>query len=157
MDGGHNTRRRINGHMRPPSTTARAPPLARDAARPLDDELPVALQCLSVHLDLPTLPQVADHVPVDGGLVEAARLGIRAADGEVDGATDLLVEQDLPGAVGDAVVGPDPELAEAARAIVGVEHLDEELLALLGARVDDPAALEPEPDPGDLATRVTGR
>ena len=36
----------------------------------------------------------------------------------------------------DPVVGADAELAEAAGALVGVEHLDQELLALLGRGVD---------------------
>ena len=55
------------------------------------------------------------------------------------------------GAAVDPVVGADPELAEAAGALVGVEHLDQELLAALGAGVDDLAALEAKPHAGDLA------
>ena len=70
---------------------------------------------------------VADIV---GRTVDAAGLGIAAADGQVDGAADLLVEQDLAGPVDDPVVGADAELAEAAGALIGVEHLDQELLAL---------------------------
>ena len=58
---------------------------------------------------------------------------------EVDRAADLLVEQDLLREAVDAVVGADPELAEPARALVGVEHLDQELLVALGGRVDDSA------------------
>ena len=48
---------------------------------------------------------------------------------------------------------PMPELAEPARALVGVEHLDQEVLAALGARVDDLAGLEAEAD----ARRPHGR
>src|SRR5690606_23691042 len=101
--------------------------------------------------------EVADHVPVDRGLVDAAGLGVGLAHGEVDGAADLLVEEDLAGPVGDAEVGADPELAEAAGALVGVEHLDQELLAALGGRVDDLAALEAEADARDLAAGVGRR
>ena len=90
-------------------------------------------------------------------LVDAAGLGVGLADGEVDGAADLLVEEDLAGAVGDAEVGADAELAEAAGALVGVEHLDQEVLAALGGRVDDLAALEAEADAGDLAAGVGRR
>ena len=81
----------------------------------------------------PPAAQVADQVGVDGALVDAARLGVAGADREVDGAADLLVEQDRAGAVLDPEVGADPELAQAARALVGVEHADQVLLAALGA------------------------
>src|SRR5262245_29723318 len=74
----------------------------------------------------------------------------------MDGAADLLVEQDLAGALGDPVVGADTELAEATGTLVRIEHLYQELLPLLGGRVDDPAALEPEANAGDLAARVGG-
>src|SRR5215210_2093006 len=42
----------------------------------LDDELAVALQRLAVDRDLAALAEVADHVPVDRGLVLAAGLRI---------------------------------------------------------------------------------
>src|SRR5215211_3306596 len=75
----------------------------------------------------------------------------------MNGAADLLVEQDLAGAGRNPVVGADAELAEAACAVIGVEHLDQELLALLGARVDDLAAFEAEADARDLTAGVTRR
>jgi hypothetical protein len=67
--------------------------------------------------------QVADHVPVHGRLVRAAGLRIGAADGEVDGAADLLVEQDRADRAVDAEVRADADLAEARRALVGGERL----------------------------------
>src|SRR3954453_13179258 len=75
----------------------------------------------------------------------------------MDGPADLLVEQDLPGPRGDAVVRADAELAEAAGPVVGIEHLDQEVLALLGGGVDDLAALEAKPNSGDLAPGVARR
>ena len=90
---------------------------------------------LAVDLDPAALAEVADHVPVDRRLVDASGVRVAAADREVDGAADLLVEQDLTGSLRDAVVGADPELAQAAGAGIGVEHLDQEILAALGARV----------------------
>ena len=42
-------------------------------------------------------------------------------EGEVDGAAELLVEEDRADRAGDAVVGADAELAEVAGALVGVE------------------------------------
>ena len=81
----------------------------------------------------------------------AARLGIGGADGHVDGAADLLVEEDVAGAAVDPVVRADAELAQAPGALVRVDELDQELLAALGRRVDDLAGLEAEADARDLA------
>ena len=67
------------------------------------------------------------------------------------GAADLLVEQHLARPPVDPVVRADPELAEAAGALVGVEQADQELLAALGGRVDDLAGLEAKAHAGDLA------
>ena len=80
----------------------------------------------------PALPQVADHVPVDGRLVHAAGLGIRAPDREVHGAADLLVEQDRPDRAVDAEVRADPDLAQPRRASVGGERLAQVVLAAVG-------------------------
>ena len=66
-----------------------------------------------------------------------AGLGIGHADREVDRAADLLVEQDLLGEAVDAVVGADAQLTQPARAIVGVERLEQELLVSLRGGVDD--------------------
>ena len=94
--------------------------------------------------------QVADHVPVDGRLVGAAGLGIRAADREVDGAADLLVEQDRADRAVDPEVRPDPDLPEPRRAVVGGQRRLQVLLAAAGARGDDAALAELELDVGDL-------
>src|SRR3954453_5328635 len=75
----------------------------------------------------------------------------------MDGPADLLVEQDLAGPGRDAVVGADAELAETAGTFVGVEHLDQEVLALLGRGVGDLAALEAKANSGDLAPGVARR
>ena len=88
-----------------------------------DDEAPVLLERLAVDLDPAAPAQVADQVGVDGALVLAAGLRVARADRHVDGAADLLVEQDVAGAAVDPVVGADPELAEPAGALVGVEQL----------------------------------
>src|SRR5436853_2818027 len=93
------------------------------AAQRSDDEPAVALQLDAVDRDRAALAQIADQVPVHGGLVCAACLGVARADGHVHRAADLLLEQDLLGGRGDRVVGPDPELAEGARAVVGVERV----------------------------------
>ena len=82
--------------------------------------------------------QVADEVPVQRGLVLAAGLGVRAAEREVDGAADLLVEEDRADRALDAEVRADAELAEEPRAGVGRERALEVLVALLGARARRP-------------------
>src|SRR3712207_1519117 len=56
-------------------TSMSSPTLTADGAPALDDGLAVCGQPAA-------LAQVADHVPVDGRLVRAARLRIRAADRE---------------------------------------------------------------------------
>ena len=58
---------------------------------------------------------------------------------------------------GDAGVAPDPELAQHARTIIGVEDAQEVFLAARGAGLDDPPALEPEPGTRDLMPEVHGR
>src|SRR3954453_6151122 len=102
-----------------------------------DYELAVSLQLFAVDRDRAAAAEVAHEVPVHGGFVHPAALGVARADRHVHGAAELLVEQHLLGRLGDAVVRPDAELAEPARAGVGVEHLVEVLLAAIGAGVDD--------------------
>ena len=75
----------------------------------------------------------------------------------MDGAVHLLVEERVLHVAGDAGVAPDPELAEAARAFVDVERLDQVVLVRLGRGVDDHAAREREADTGDLAAPVDRR
>src|SRR5215211_3436699 len=133
------------------------PESTRGYLRGLYEEPAVSLQLLAVHRDRAALAQVADHVPVDRRVVAAAGLGIAHADREVHGAADLLVEQDLLGAGGDAVVRADPELAEALGAVIGVEHLVQEGLAALGRGVHDLASIEAQLDPRHLAAAVGGR
>ena len=55
----------------------------------------------------------------------------------MDGAVDLLVEEDVAREARDARVAAEPELAEPLRAGVGREHLPQELLALVRGRLDD--------------------
>src|SRR5439155_15773641 len=113
-------------------------------------ELPALLDDLPVGADPPAAAQVADEVPVQRALVAAARLRVRAAEGEVDGAADLLVEQDRPDGAVDPEVGADAELAQPARPRVGRQGLAQVVLAALGARLDDLAVAEDELHPRDV-------
>ena len=99
----------------------------------------------------PPRPQVLDDVPVDRRLVRAAHVGEAEAEREVHRAVDLLVEVHVAHVARDAGVGTDPELADAPRALVGVERLEQERLLGVGGGVDDPSALEAQPDPAQLA------
>ena len=120
----------------------------------LSDELAVLLEDLAVDVDRAAVAQVLDHVPVQGGLVAAAGFRIGLAEGEVDAAADLFVEQDVLDELLDAVVGANAELAEPPRAVVHVEHRAQELLVLLGGRLDDLAFPEDEPDAVHFAAGV---
>ena len=123
----------------------------------LDHKPAVDLQILSVDRDPAAFAQVADHVPVHRGVVLPARLGIGHPHRQMDRAADLLVQQDLLGEAVDAVVGADPELAQAASPVVRVERLDQELLVALGGGVHDLPVLEAQPHSGHLAARRTRR
>ena len=50
----------------------------------------------------------------------------------MNGAADLLVEQDRPDRAVDPVVRADPDLAETPRAVVGGQRALQVLLAVLG-------------------------
>jgi len=63
----------------------------------VEDELAVSRDHFAVDGDRAARPQVADHVPVQAGLVVVAGLGVALADGGVERAADLLVEQRVPG------------------------------------------------------------
>jgi hypothetical protein len=78
--------------------------------------LAVFLEELAVHVERAVLAQVLDHVPVQGGFVDAAGFRVGLAEGEVDGAADLFVEQDVFDEALDVVVGADAEFAQPFRA-----------------------------------------
>src|SRR5206468_7223038 len=117
----------------------------------------VLLDDLAVQEDLAARAQVLDDVPMDLALVRPADVREAVAEGEMDRPVDLLVEERVLHELRDAGVATDAELAEAARALVLIEELEEERLFGLGGRVDDLAALEPEADPGHLAPEIRGR
>src|SRR5690606_33345921 len=100
--------------------------------------------------DAAALAQVADEIGVNGALVAPAALRVGGPDRQVHGAADLLVQQHVASAPVDAVVRADPELAEPAGALVGVEEPDEILLAALRRSVDDLPGLEAKAHARDL-------
>ena len=91
------------------------------------------------------------------GLVLAAGLGVRAAEREVDGAADLLVEERRADRAVDAEVRADADLAEAPRARVGLQRALEVVLAALGARADDEPLVELQRDARDVDARRATR
>src|SRR5690554_2118466 len=95
----------------------------------LEKKPPFPVDQPAVAVDLPTLPQVAEHVPVDAGLVGTARLGVPGAHGQVDGSADLLVEEHLPGEAPDLEIGADADLAQEASAFVRIQQRVEQVLA----------------------------
>src|SRR5436190_15690255 len=105
---------------------------------------------LAVELDPPTLAQVLDDVPVQGGDIRAAEMREAGTERDVGRTVDLLVEERVLHVARDARVAPDAELAQPPGALVGVQRLDQELLVGLRRRVDDLAALEPQAHAGEL-------
>src|SRR6476620_2924907 len=91
----------------------------------------VFLHDLAVELDAPTKTEVLDDVPVDRRDVRAAE-ELPVAEREVDGSVHLFVEVDVPHVAVNAGVAADPELANAARAFVGVECCDQEVFFAVG-------------------------
>jgi hypothetical protein len=100
-------------------------------------EAPVLLEDLAVRVQHAAGAEVADEVPVQGGDVRAAGLGVRPADGGVDGAADLLVEEDHADRAVDAEVRADADLAEEPRPVVRRERALEVVRAALGPVLDD--------------------
>lgn len=108
-------------------------------------------------MDFSAVAEVADHVPVEAGFVRAAGFGIGGADGGVECAADLFVEEGVFGVFADRVVGADGDLAEGSGAVVLVEHGDEEFFAFGCGGVDDFAATEGEANIFGFAAAVDRR
>src|SRR5439155_20002021 len=122
-------------------------------------ERPLAalLHELPVSVELPAVPEILDDVPVDCAHVRPPGEGVRVADGEMDRAVDLLVEREVPAVALDTGVAADPELAEPARALVRVEHREQERLTTARGRLDDAAAFEQEARALDLLAEPDSR
>src|SRR5438034_6994584 len=106
---------------------------------------------LAVGVDLPIRAEVADHVPVQTGLVPAAELLEARAECEVHRAADLLVEEDVAREAVDLVVQPERSLTKNARPRVHVDERLEERVPVAGFGVDDPTTLEAQPNVLDAA------
>ena len=88
---------------------------------------------------------------MDGGFVLAARFRVGATEGHVHRAADLLIEERVLREALDAVVRPEGEFADAARARIGIQQFDEIILPTCGGRLRDDAVLKGEADVLDLA------
>src|SRR5690348_11878636 len=84
-------------------------------------EVPVLPDQLAVRVDLALLAQVADQVEVQCRAVEAAEVFEAHPEGEMDGAADLLVEEDVAREAVDLVVEAEGDLPRDARALVELE------------------------------------
>ena len=92
---------------------------------------------------------------MDRRAVDSAEIGVAVPEREVDRAVHLLVEERVLHVARDAGVAADPELAEPARARVGVERLYQGILVRLGRRVDD--RRRPRTAAGSRSSRGRGR
>src|SRR5215203_3736927 len=76
----------------------------------LPRELPVLVDLHAVDFDVAALSKVDHHVPVQAAFILVAGLWVAGAQGEVDGAADLFVEERVARVAGDVVVGADGAL-----------------------------------------------
>src|SRR5579859_5585328 len=111
----------------------------RGATSDLEDT--ALVEQLSVRANF-SLAHVADHVPVQTGMVVAAGLGVAGAQRHVKRAAQLLVKEDGLGKALDAKVSANGELAHIARAGVAVERAQQKRLILAGAGLHHAALLE---------------
>ncbi len=126
------------------------------AGHSFTQEFAVFADFLAVDFDVTPLPEVADHIPVEAGLVGVSGFGVAGAEGEVDGAADFFVEEGVFGEAGDGVVGADGAFAEEAGAGVHVEHGEEEFLVFGGGGIRHFAVFENESDALHFAGVVDG-
>src|SRR5215210_2456333 len=94
------------------STTASRASRSDTFHRRLRQEGPRLPDELAVGIDLALVPEVADQVPVQIGLILRAGFAEAAAERDVHGSPDLLVEQDVSGEPVDLVVQAERDLAE---------------------------------------------
>ena len=87
----------------------------------VDGEGTVFVNKLIVGIELSAFSHVADHIPVDLGLIGATTFGIGHAYGHVNGALDFLVKEGVARKAGNARVGSNGKFSEDPCAFVSVE------------------------------------
>lgn len=97
-----------------------------------------------------------DHVPVDLGAVGVVGFFVGLAGGEVEGAGDFFVEEDVAHGVEDVGVEGEGEFADVACAGVGVEDFVEAFGVLVGGGFDDFAVEKFEADAVEGGAVVEG-
>lgn len=97
-----------------------------------------------------------DEVPVDSGAVAVIGLFVGLAWGEVEGACDFFVEEDIAHGFEDVGVEGDGEFADVAGTFVGIENFVE-AFGVVACGIDDFAVFEFEVDIFEGAAFVDGR
>src|SRR5947209_8522579 len=118
----------------------------------LHDKLTVFAEQLAIHADLAALAQVADHIPVEGRLVDAERLGNAGAQGKVNSPTHLLIEKRIFRTAINIVIIAKSKFAQAARPLVHTQHPVQVVLAPGGTSLDHHAILKTQAHIFDGAT-----
>ena len=94
---------------------------------------------------------------MDGGLVAIARIFVGLARSKMQGAGDLLIEQDVAHRVQDEGIEPEAELADGPGSGIHIEDLVELALgAALTGGLDDTTLLQFQTDALELGARVQG-
>src|SRR5689334_8996128 len=99
----------------------------------------IAKLAIGIHF---AFTQVTNQIPMDRRLIQTAGIRIGSSERHMHRAADLLIEEDIARETLNAVVETECDLAQVARALIGVEHRMQELLAASGGGLHDLARLE---------------
>src|SRR5207244_13484059 len=110
-----------------------------------------------IYANFAALAQVADHVPVQGRLVDSKGLRTAGTQGEVNGSTHLLVEERIFCTAVDVAIIAKGKLAKTTRPFVHAQHLVQVVLAVGGTSLDRDTVLKTQAHIFDGATGKRGR
>src|SRR5579859_99746 len=119
--------------LAPQSRSAIRPDNVRLALYAREQELAVLHEELVIYPDLAAPSggaQIADHIPVQGGMILAAGLGVAVAQRQMHRAANLFVEENVADTTRDTGIVAERKFAQVARAAVQLEHLPQKGLPL---------------------------
>src|SRR5215831_15309422 len=101
----------------------------------LNNKFPVFVAEFAVGIDL-AFVQIADHIPVQTGLVYTARFRKRHAQGHVHSPSDLLIKENFFGETFDPIVQTKSDFAQETCSLIHIEHSIQEVKATGSGRLD---------------------
>src|SRR6266849_3570969 len=94
---------------------------------------------------------------MERGDIEPTGFGVTATKGQMDGAADFLIVEDVACGFADTVVHTEGEFANTSCSIIYVEHAQQVILACCSMCFDDTAICEAQSDVIDGTAIVAGR